>query len=379
MTQLDVSTHADPSTPVQDLDVTALRIPTETPEADGTLRWDATGMVVVRVHAAGRTGTGWTFAPAAAGSLVRDLLAGGVVGADALSPASAHAAMVHAARNAGRPGLASMAISAVDIALWDLCARLHDLPLHRMWGVDATPVRVYGSGGFVNYDQRQLHAQLDRWLELGLDAVKIKIGQDAGAEQARDLARVEDTRNRVHNETGDRVSLFVDANGGYRVGQAARVGRSLDLLGVTWLEEPVSSDDLTGLRRVREMVAADVAAGEYGYDLNYFQRMAASGAVDCLQVDVTRCGGYTEWHRIAAVAAAHGLDVSAHCAPYLTLAAATATGNLRHLEWFHDHVRIAGTLIDGYADPQGGQLFPSATPGHGLSLCDAEAEKYKVA
>ena len=140
------------------------------------------------------------------------------------------------------------------------------------------------------------------------------------------------------------------------------------------VREPVSSDDLDGLREVRDAVAPDVTAGEYGYDLFYCRRMCAAGAVDCLQADVSRCGGITEWLRTAAVAASYGLDISGHCGPHLHAHAAAATPNLRHLEWFHDHVRIESMFFDGTLDPTGGVIRPDPTAaGHGLTLrrCDA--------
>jgi L-alanine-DL-glutamate epimerase-like enolase superfamily enzyme len=149
---------------------------------------------------------------------------------------------------------------------------------------------------------------------------------------------------------------------------------------VAWFEEPVSSDDLAGLREVRDAVEPDVAAGEYGWDLPYFQRMCAAGAVDCLQADVSRCGGITEWVRVAAVAASTNVDVSGHCAPYLHLDAALATANLRHLEWFHDHVRIESMLLDGVSTVDGGELRPDLTvPGHGLTFKAPDAQRYRIA
>jgi len=363
------------SEPVRVVEAAAYEVPTDAPEADGTLAWSATTLVAVTVRAGDEVGTGWTYAPPATAALVSSLLADVVRGRDALAPEGSQEAMVRAVRNAGRPGVAATAVSAVDIALWDLCGRLHGLPLWRLWGAEERPIPVYGSGGFTTYDDTRLVAQVDGWLGLGLGAVKIKIGESWGSAERRDLRRTALVRSRV----GGDVEVFVDANGGYPVGRAVRVGRRLDDLGVTWFEEPVSSDDLAGLRRVRDGVAADVAAGEYGYDLPYFERLCAAGAVDCVQVDVTRCGGYTEWRRIAAVAAAHGLDVSGHCAPYLTVPVAVATPRLRHLEWFHDHVRIARELVDGYTDPVGGVLAASDRPGHGLSLRHPALERYRVA
>jgi L-alanine-DL-glutamate epimerase-like enolase superfamily enzyme len=342
----------------------AYRVPTDRPEGDGTFAWDSTTIVVVEVRAGDRTGTGWTYAPAAAVAVVEELLAPVLAGVDALAPAAAQEAMLRAVRNAGRAGLVATAISAVDVALWDLCARLHDVPLTRLWGASSTGVEAYGSGGFTTYDDQTLCEQLSGWVELGLRKVKIKIGESRGTRVPRDLARSDLARRTV----GDDVDLFVDANGAYSVGQACRMGIRLDALGVTWFEEPVSSDDLPGLRRVRESIAADVTAGEYGYDVDYFARMAEAQAVDCLQVDVTRCGGYTAWLAVAAVASVHHLDLSGHCAPYLSLPVAAATTRLRHLEWFHDHVRIEQRFFEGCADPVGGLLAVPEGPGHGLTF-----------
>jgi L-alanine-DL-glutamate epimerase-like enolase superfamily enzyme len=359
--------------PVASLTASACTVPTDAPEADGTLTWDSTTLVLVTAHAADRVGTGWTYAPAAAVNIVRQTLASLVVGTDALAPATTYHRMSRAVRNAGRAGLVAMAISAVDIALWDLAARLREVPLTALWGGPVTDVQVYGSGGFTSYSDFQLRSQLDDWLALDLPRVKIKIGESWGREQRRDLARVALAREHI----GADVELYVDANGGYTVGQACRIGAALDDQDVTWFEEPVSSDDLAGLRRVRESVSADVAAGEYGHDLGYFTAMA-EGAVDCVQIDATRCGGYTEWLRAAAAVAGHHLDVSGHCAPYLTLPVARATPNLRHVEWFHDHVRIEQLLFEGAADPVRGRLVPPEGHGHGLALRSDVFDTYRV-
>src|SRR3954469_9360872 len=189
---------------------------------------------------------------------------------------------------------------------------------------------------------------------VGCARVKIKIGESWGTAVARDLARMARGREVI----GTDADLFVDANGGYTRKQAIRVAPAACESGVCWFEEPVSADDLTGLRQVRETVDAEVAAGEYGYGLGYFQRMCAAQAVDCLQADASRCGGITEWQRVAAVAAAHHLQISGHCAPHLHVHVAAAVPNLRHLEWFHDHVRIEEMFFDGTLDPTGGELHP---------------------
>ncbi len=359
------------------LEVSVYTVPTDAPEGDGTFAWDATTMVLVRARAGDREGLGWTYAPAACAQLVTELLEPAVRGRPVLDVRGAAVAMLKAVRNAARPGAVGYAISAVDCALWDLKARLLGLPLHRLLGAVRENVEVYGSGGFTTYSDQQLERQLSGWAHgQAIPRVKIKIGQDCGTNVRRDLQRIRQARTII----GDGAELFVDANGAYTVKQAVRVFESARESGVVWFEEPVSSDHLEGLSAVRQLVTADVAAGEYGTDLFYFQRMCRARAVDCLQLDVSRCGGITEWLRIAAVAAAHGLQVSGHCAPHLSVHVAAATENFRHLEWFHDHVRIEQMFFDGTLDPAGGALLPDPkAPGNGLTVRTSEIEKYRMA
>ncbi|MFC8523517.1 enolase C-terminal domain-like protein [Pseudarthrobacter sp. NPDC057230] len=363
------------ATPVTAIRATAYTVPADAPEADGTYTWDSTTLVLVEADGGGTTGLGWTYAPAAAAALVEGLLAPAVQGVDVLDVPAAAAAMARAVRNPGRTGLGSYAVSAVDCALWDLKARLLELPLHKLLGAVRDTVAVYGSGGFTTYTEDQLRDQLQGWArEQRIPRVKIKIGQDSGTNVPRDLERIRQARTAV----GPGTELFVDANGGYTAKQAVRVMRDAAEEHVTWFEEPVSSDDLAGLRAVRAAVDADVAAGEYGTGLPYFQRMCSADAVDCLQADVSRCGGISEWLRIAAVAAAHDLEVSGHCAPHLSAAVAAATPNFRHLEWFHDHVRIENLFFDGTLDPRGGCLRPADAPGNGLAFRATDAEPYRI-
>jgi L-alanine-DL-glutamate epimerase-like enolase superfamily enzyme len=364
--------------PVGPIDAAAYTIPTGRPEGDGTLTWDATTWVVV--HAGTEdpdlpTGVGWTYAPPAAVAVVDGLLAPVVRGGSALDVTARWESMVRAVRNAGRPGLVSMAISAVDTALWDLKARLLGVPLHRLFGATRDRVPLYGSGGFTPDPECRLREQMAGWVGQGLTRVKLKIAESRGRDIRRDLDRVALSRQVV----GDEVEVFVDANGGYDAGAAVRVARALDGLGVTWFEEPVSSDDHRGLRRVRDSTAIDVTAGEYGDSLAYFDHLLADEAVDCVQVDVTRCGGYTEWLRIVALAAARGLEVSGHCAPSLHAPVAMATPNLRHLEWFEDHVRIESRFLEPFAEPDEGGVVPAAAPGHGLAVRSADLTPYRVA
>lgn len=225
------------------LDVDTYTVPTPGPEADGTLQWDATTAVVVHAHAGGATGLGWTYSSRAAAAVVAHDLRDVMVGRETADITGAFEAMHRACRNYGTRGLVTQAISAVDIALWDLDAQLRNLPLSTVLGRCRTAVPIYGSGGFTNLDDDQLAEQVNQWCAAGCTAMKIKIGQDWGSDIDRDLARV----NTLRQLAGEAGELMVDANGAYTPAQARRVGAALDRLGVTWFEEPVSSDDTEGL------------------------------------------------------------------------------------------------------------------------------------
>ncbi|MGW4047737.1 enolase C-terminal domain-like protein [Streptomyces sp. NPDC004721] len=362
---------------VDRLDSAVYTVPTDGPEADGTFAWDSTTLVLATVRCGDVTGLGYTYAPAATARVVDDLLADVVTGTSILDVPYLNEAMQRAVRNAGLPGIAALAVSAVDIALWDAKARMLGLPLVQLIGATREDVPVYGSGGFTTYDDPQQDRQLRGWVEEeGIPRVKIKIGESWGQRESRDRRRVARARAGI----GDAADLYVDANGGYSAKQAVRVAAALADEGVTWFEEPVSSDHLDTLAALRGRITPEVTAGEYGYALPYFAHMLAAGAVDCLQADVTRCGGVTVWLRVAALAQAHGLDISGHCAPHAHAHVAAAVPNLRHLEWFHDHVRIERLLFDGVLDPAGGALTVGrgGEPGLGLALNAERARPFRV-
>jgi L-alanine-DL-glutamate epimerase-like enolase superfamily enzyme len=355
---------------VESLAVSAYTIPTDEPESDGTLEWDSTTIVVVEAHGGGETGLGYTYGPKAIGALVEELLVEVVPGADAGAPAEAWQEMGARLRNAGQPGMGFMAVAAVDVALWDLKARLLDLPL-----VDVLPrahdaVPIYGSGGFCSYSLERLAEQLGGWVQDGIPRVKMKLGR----EPEHDSARLDAAREAI----GDDTELFVDANGAFSrkeaLGWAERYAAEWD---VRWFEEPVSSADFEGLRLLRGHAPGglDIAAGEYAYVPADFRNLI--GCVDCLQADVTRCGGITGLLGVAGLSEAHQLDVSGHCAPALSAHALCAMPRLRHLEYFHDHVRVERMLFDGILEPEGGRLRPDRSrPGHGLELRRADAERW---
>jgi L-alanine-DL-glutamate epimerase-like enolase superfamily enzyme len=359
--------------PVERIEVSAYRIPTDRPESDGTLEWNSTTLVVVEVACGKRRGMGFTYADVATARLIQDKLADCVKGVDAFAIPFAHEAMVRSVRNLGSRGIASMAISAVDIALWDLKAHLLNLPLVRLFGPVREAVAIYGSGGFTSYSIPELTEQFAGYRNDGLTMAKMKVGRDAKS----DLFRVEAARAVI----GPDMQLLVDANGGYTRKQALEMAKKFAACGVTWFEEPVSSDDLDGLRLMRDRAPGgmDIAAGEYGYDSFYFRSMLEAGAVDVLQADVTRCRGFTGFLHAAALCDARSLPLSGHTAPSLHMHLGCALARVCHLEYFHDHVRIEHMLFDGAPKPQAGKLAPDLSrPGLGLDLRRADAAKFAV-
>lgn len=353
--------------------VSTYKVPTDAPESDGTLEWESTMLVLVEIDAGGKRGLGYSYADSATAALIHDRLAGIVEHRDALDIPGAWIAMVRAIRNLGRPGIASMAISAIDNALWDLKARLLDLPLCKLLGMVRGSAPVYGSGGFTSCSDRQLREQLGGWADDGLAMVKMKVGRDPQC----DLARVAVAREAI----GDDIQLFVDANGAYARKQASCLARSFAEYDVAWFEEPVSSDDLEGLRLLRDHAPPEIeiAAGEYGYDAWYFRRMLEAGAVDVLQADATRCAGITGFMQAAALCDAFQLPLSAHCAPSIHAHPACAALPLRHIEYFHDHVRIEKMLFDGALTPKDGALHPDLSrAGLGLEFKHADAKQYAI-
>lgn len=358
-------------TTVEKINVSACTIPTDAPEGDGTLRWDSTTLIICEIQAANQTGLGYSYGNKATASVADQLAVKCLIHGSALDIPDLHALMLQQVRNDGSRGIASMAISALDVALWDLKAKLLGCALVDLLGAANTSVPAYGSGGFTTYSNHQLAAQLSGWTAEGLKSVKMKIG----AEPTADLERVRVAREAI----GAKADLFVDANGAYNARTAIGFAKKFEEFSVTWFEEPVSSDDLDDLRRVRDGVAnaMEIAAGEYGYDSLYFRRMLESEAVDVLQLDATRCKGFTGFLQGAAIATSFGCPISAHCAPSLHMHVGCAIPQFRHVEYFHDHARIEEMLFDGFIRPKDGRLTPDRSrSGLGLTFKHRDAERF---
>jgi L-alanine-DL-glutamate epimerase-like enolase superfamily enzyme len=358
------------------LEVDAYRIPTEQPEADGTIQWDSTTMVLVEAIAdSGHRGLGYTYGAAACAPLIREMLAQAVIGCPMEHVGAAWEAMVRAVRNIGRPGIASHAISAVDTALWDLKAKVFEKPLFQLLGARRESAPLYGSGGFTSYSERELAEQLSSWASEGFSRVKMKVGKDWGTKPEEDITRVQAAREAI----GPEVALFVDANGGYTVKQAIAQAHRFAEHGVSYFEEPVAFDFLDQLAFIRQHIPMALASGEYGYDLYDFRNTLLAGAVDIMQADATRCLGVTGCLAAGELAHSFGVPFSTHTAASIHAHIACAVPQIEHVEYFYDHARIEHILFDGALKPVNSELRPDASrPGLGLELKQEEAEKYRL-
>lgn len=349
--------------PIEAVQARAYTVPTDAPEADGTHSWDATTIVIAQVAAGGHEGIGYTYNHVATAKLVNTTLADAIRGMDAMQVPLAWQRMVCATGNIGLSGIGAAVIAAVDTALWDLKARLLGLPLALLFGMVRNEVCACGSGGFTSYTPAQLKEQLAAWAAQGIGRVKIKVG----AEPAADPERVQQAREAI----GPDVELFVDAAGAYQRKQALALAERFAQLGVSWFEEPVSSDDLEGLRLLRDRCppSMQITAGGCGCRLAEFQQLLRTGAVDVLQADASRCAGFTEFLRVGILAQGWQLPLAAHTAPSLHLHPCCALPAVCHIEYFHDHVRIEHMFFDGAADTHHGMLRPDLSqPGLGLTL-----------
>ncbi len=353
--------------------VQAYTVPTDAPESDGTFSWDKTTIVIVHVEAAGKIGLGYTYANTATAKFIHSLLKEQVEGRDVFQQGAILAHLRRAVRNMGESGVSAMAIAGIDNALWDLRARVLNLPLVQLFGQVRDGIPVYGSGGFTSYTDQQLTNQFQGWVRDGFNMVKMKVG----THPEQDPHRVKIARAAI----GPDVKLFTDANGAYSVKQALQLADDFREQGVSWFEEPVTSDNLPELRQVRfgSPAGFDIAAGEYGYTAWYFKRMLDAGSVDVLQADATRCQGMSGFLEVAALCWAHNIPLSAHCGPSQHLHICCAVPRAIHLEFFHDHARIERMFFDGFVEPRDGVMYPDLSrPGLGLELKEADAAPYAV-
>jgi L-alanine-DL-glutamate epimerase-like enolase superfamily enzyme len=358
---------------IQRLEASAFKVPTDFPESDGTAKWNSTTLILVELGAGKISALGYSYAHASCVPLIRETLFPIVRGKNPISISALWNQMNLAVRNFGRNGIGASAIAAVEIALWDLQSKFLHLPLAKLLGATREEIPVYGSGGFTSYSEKQLRKQFQNWVGEGIAMVKMKIGR----EPERDEIRVKSARKAI----GQKVKLFVDANGAFSPKQALHFAELFGEQSVAWFEEPVSSADLSGLQFIRERAPAkmEIAAGEYNYDLLQAHRLLAAHAVDVLQADATRCG-ITGFLQMATLCEAFQIPLSAHTAPALHAHLCCAANRARHVEYFHDHVRIEQMLFEGATTKhKNGFLQPDfSRPGLGLEFKRKDAAKFRI-
>ena len=358
---------------ISGLKVSAYTIPTDFPESDGTIKWESTTLVLVEIIAGNVTGIGFSYADVSSAFFIEKSLRKYIIDNNALQNENITRQLTQEVRNSGNCGIAAMAISAVDNALWDVKAKLLNEPLCTLLGQVNDTMLLYGSGGFTSYTDKQTAQQFENWASLGITHFKMKVGR----EPDKDVHRVKAARKAI----GDDAKLFVDANGAYSVKQALEKAAQFSEYNVSWFEEPVTSDNLPGLHFIKEHVPAmvKVAAGEYGYNLPYFEAMLQAKAVDVLQADATRCGGITAFLKAGVLCEARQLPFSSHCAPIMHLQPSLAPLSFYIAEYFHDHQRIENMLFDGVPSPVNGCLKPDLSkPGFGVKFKHKDAEKYSI-
>lgn len=369
-----MSTRFSCAVPIEKIEVAAYTIPTDAPESDGTLAWDSTTLIAVHASGGGKRGFGYSYAAAAAATLISGIFADVVTGRDAMAIADSYQAMRHQIRNDGKDSLCAMAIFAVDNALWDLKCRLLEVPLVTLLGACRASTRIYGSGGFCSYSDDQLTNQLVGWAAQGIPHVKMKVGR----EPDKDRHRAKVARDAI----GADVELFVDANSAYARKEALYFCEMFaGEFDARWMEQPLAPDDVSGMSWLREVGPPRlmIADGEYSYDLPYFLRCLEANAVDVMQADATRCGGISGLLGAGALCEAFRVPLSTHCAPALHAHPGCALPAFRHAEYFHDHVRIEEMLFDGVLAPHNGALIPDLSrPGFGLELKEKDAAKFRL-
>ncbi|NQW16038.1 MAG: mandelate racemase/muconate lactonizing enzyme family protein [Chloroflexi bacterium] len=314
---------------------------------------------------AGFEGLGTAAGLKATRSVIQDNLKDLLVGQDPFNIEKIWNDMFWRVRGYGRKGIAFQAVSAIDIALWDLKAKALGLPLYRLLGPFTDTVPVYGSGGWTNYSEDELVEEQMSYVNRGIPRVKMKVGKDFGHSEREDLQRLDAVRTAV----GDDVEIFVDANNGYYAKQAIRMAVEFEDYGVGWFEEPVLADDIAGLAAVASSTTIPVATGEHEYTKFGFKDLITAGGVDIVQPDIGRVGGVTEWMKVAHMAHAFNLPVAPHAFQLIHLHTACATPNLKVVEYLGSVESNDELWYTEFPKPVNGMWSPYPDrPGLGLEL-----------
>ena len=353
------------------IDTTVLRVPTVKPIA---LDYPEHGLVVATLRTdEGVTGLGYALAFGVAGAeaiqvYLETRLKPLLLGEDPTFVGKLWERMFRGDRGIRRVGIAGYAVSALDIGLWDLVGKVAGLPLAKLWGAQTDRVDAYGSGGWGNYSIDDLVTEAQRYVSHGCRYYKMKIHHP---DPRVNRQRVEAVRKAL----GDGVRLMVDVNQKLDVLGNIRQAAMLEDLDLVWYEEPVAADDIAACAEVARSIRIPVATGENLYTRFEFRDVIERRAARYLMPDVCRANGFTETLRIGHLAAAHGLQLSAHVVHELSLHVAAALPNAFLVEWID---WAPADLLTGMPRCEGGAFRISDRPGHGLALGPDAEKKYRM-
>jgi L-alanine-DL-glutamate epimerase-like enolase superfamily enzyme len=361
---------------ITDVTTTVLRQPELAGIQDATIRHREMGRSALFVHIktdAGYEGLG--VGQTVARDIVQGVLRPLLIGQDPLCIEKLWDDMFWRVRGFGRKGVAFCAISAVDIALWDLKAKLFGVPLYRLIGPYTDRVPIYGSGGWTSFTEAELVREQTGYVERGIPRVKMKVAKDFGHAEREDVRRLAAVRKAV----GDDVEIYVDANNGYYAKQAIAMARRLAEYDVKWFEEPVLADDIAGLAAIARAIDIPVATGEHEYTRYGFKELIAQGGADIVQPDVGRVGGVSEWLKVAHLAQAFNLPVAPHAVQLVHLHLACCTPNLKVVEYLGVSEESDRVWYTEFPEPRDGYWSPYPDrPGLGLELDPDAVLKFSV-
>jgi L-alanine-DL-glutamate epimerase-like enolase superfamily enzyme len=364
--------------PVREVQVRIVRMPLAVATAFATRNVTARDFVLTKVISAeGVEGLGWTYAGNLAGEVTREaavtLFAPMLLGKSPLMIEALWESMYREALLHGRSGSVMRALSALDIALWDLNARSAGLPLWKYLGGHKDRLQCYASGGYYRPGKtvEALADEMSGYVEAGFKAMKMKVGLRGMTEE---VARVQAVRERI----GPDIKLFMDANNAWPdLFTALPFLRRFEPFFPGWIEEPFSPDDIESHSRLVKETSIPVATGEIENGRWRFRELLEARAAHVLQTDVVCCGGITEWRRIAALAASYGVPVCPHAWHELHLPLVASTPNAPFIEYFVDNsIIMTRPLHDREFRPVNGEIAMTNDPGLGFLFDDETLKRY---
>ncbi len=347
---------------ISDIRTHLLSVPFADPPRTGFLSLGAIDLLVVEVEtASGIIGTGHLH-PLAGGlrtleMCINEMLKPLLIGEDALQVEALWQRMWQATFIQGRMGITVMAMSALDIALWDAVGRAQGKPLWQLWGGRPDPMPIYGSGCFRGLGHDGMIEKAERYAAEGFSAIKMQVAHLFTHDE--DIANVRDMRTAL----GGSIEIMVDVNQGWSVDEAITVGGKLDAYNIAWLEEPVMADDFDGYHTIADAISTPVVGGENHFTHHDLKPFFASRKVPILQPDIMR-GGYTELRVIAEHAHCAGLTIAPHMFPELSTHLTASIPNpswLEYMAWY-DHLWVEPLTVEG------GMMAPPGRPGHGMDF-----------